>query len=71
MNKKQGKYWYEQLDRMGLTFGGVFLGALMELTGIRTLGIIVGVLGLICIGILLFIIKKYVLIRQSEQENKK
>lgn len=65
MDKKQGKYWYENLDRLGIFFGGIFLGAMFELTGIRNLGIIVGVAGMVCISILLFVIKKFVLTRQG------
>ena len=61
MNKKEGKYWYEQLDRFGLLFAGMFLGALMELTEIKTLGIIISVVGVTCTAILMFTISKFVL----------
>jgi len=59
MEKKEGRYWYEQLDRFGLFAGGIFLGALMELTGIKYLGIIIGVASLTCIYILMSCIKKF------------
>lgn len=58
MNKKDAKYWYGQLDRFGLFFGGMFFGALMELTGIRTLGIIVSVASLTVTGLIMFFIKR-------------
>ena len=47
------KFRYETLDRFGLFFGGIFFGALCELTEIRTLGIIIGVAGMVCIEILM------------------
>jgi len=52
MKTKEIKYWLGEFDRFGLVFGGIFIGALAELTEIRTLGIIISVAGLICIGIL-------------------
>lgn len=68
MNKKEGKYWYEQLDRFGLFFGGIFLGALMELTNIKTLGIMIGTAGLTCVVILMMVITRFVLVKQKGEK---
>lgn len=57
MKQKDIAYWYDQLDRFGLIFGGMFIGALMELTGIRTLGIIVSVSLLTSTCILMYFLK--------------
>ena len=54
---KEARYWDNSLDRFGLLFVGIFIGALMELTGIKTLGIIIGVSGVTCIVMLMWFIK--------------
>lgn len=68
MDKKQGKYWYRELDRFGLFAVGMFIGALAELTEIKTLGIIISVALLTCISILSFIIKKFVIESRSVKQ---
>ena len=55
--EKKARYWYEQLDGFGLFFAGVFFGALLELTEIRTLGIVIGTTGATCIVFLMWFIK--------------
>jgi hypothetical protein len=52
MNKEDFDYWYENLDRLGILFGGVFIGALAEM-GLTKIGITLGIAGLTCCMILI------------------
>jgi hypothetical protein len=65
MKDKDRKYWYNELDRFGLLFVGIFIGALTEFTGIRGLGITIGTAGVVCIFLLMYFINKFMKEKQK------
>ena len=70
MNKKDVRYWIDNLDRFGLMISGIFIGGMIEAIGIPQLSIVISIGLLIPICLIIHLLKQKIMSKQTEMKKK-